>query len=319
MMGALFLSESDVERLVNMELAIEAESAVFRRRAEPDINNIPRGRARTEKCMLHVMGAASNSMGVACSKIYTSSRGSLSFLVLLHDGGTGELLAVLEGNRLGAVRTGAVSAVATDLMARPDSNTVGIFGSGRQARTQLEAVCFVRDIVEAYVYSPNSLRRTQFAEEMSSLLGIDVVPVAKPELAAEDKDIVITATTSATPVLKAEWISEGTHLNAVGSNFLAKAELDTETIRQCKPIVVDDKEQSKIEAGDFTRPLEEGVITWQDIHELSSIVHQRLPGRTHADDITLFKSVGAAFEDLAIAKAAYELALREGVGNRLPF
>lgn len=318
-MGALFLNEADVERLITMELAIEAQSAVFRRRAESDVTNILRGRARTEHCMLHVMGAASNSMGVTCAKVYTSSRGSLSFLVLLHDGGTGELLAVIEGNRLGALRTGAVSAVATDLMSRPDSNTVGIFGSGRQARTQLEAVCFVREIVEAYVYSPNSLRRTQFAQEMSTLLGIDVVPVAKPELAAEDKDIVITATTSATPVVMADWISEGTHINAIGSNFLGRAELDSEIVRQCKPIVVDDKEQAKLEAGDFTRPLEEGTIGWQDVHELGSVVHLRFPGRTHADDITLFKSVGSAFEDLAIAKATLELALREGIGHRLPF
>lgn len=317
-MSALFLSESDIERLMNMELAIEAAGAVFRRRAEGDIENIPRGRARTERSMLHVMGAASQSMNVTCAKIYTSTRTKTRFHLLLHDGDSGELLAIIEGRRLGALRTGAISGLATDLMARADASTVGVLGSGLQAKFQLEAVSCVRDIVEAYVYSPNPDRRSLFAREMSAILGIEVTPVAKPELAAEDKDIVITATNSARPVLAADWIAEGTHLNAIGSNALARAELDPQSIRLCRPIIVDDKDQARLEAGDFVRALDDGILRWEDVHELAAVVHQRVLGRERPDDVTLFKSVGAAFEDLAVAKAAYELACREGVGQRLP-
>lgn len=317
-MSVLFLSEADIERLLTMEVAIEAVGAIFKRRAESDITNIPRRRARLKKSILHVMAAASGTMETTCTKIYTSTRENTQFHLLLHDGASGELRAILEGRRLGALRTGAVSAVATDMMARADADTVGVFGSGLQAKFQLEAMSHVRDIEEAYVYSPNPEHRALFARDMSAILGINVVPVSKPELAAEDKDIVITATTSASAVLLGEWIAPGAHINAIGGNFLSKSELDLETMRICRPIIVDDKEQCRSEAGELVLAVEEGIVDWADVHELGDVVHQRLVGRGHADDVTLFKSVGSAFEDLAVAKAAYDLAIREGIGQRLP-
>ena len=318
-MAALFLRESDVVKLLPMATAIEAVESVFRKQALTEVANVSRGRARTDHAMLHIMGAAAKTLGAMCCKVYTTSRKSANFLVLYFDGKTGETLAVIEGDLLGRIRTGATAGVAAAHMARPDADTVGIFGSGKQARTQLEAMCTVRKITEAYVYSPKEDNRESFASEMQMLLGVPVRAVHRPELAAEDKDIVVTATDSAEPVLLSEWVAEGTHLSVVGSNFVGKAEIDVELVRRCEPIVVDDKEQARMEAGDLVKAVDAGVVRWSDVHELGNVVVGRYPGRHEAADVTIFKSVGAALEDLAVAKAVYDAAMAQGMGEKLPF
>lgn len=318
-MAAIYLTEDDVDSLLSMEMAIDVVADVFRRQASGEVANIPRARARTDHGMLHVMGAAAKTLDAFAIKVYTTTRSGARFFVHLFSGHTGELLAVIAADLLGAIRTGAVSGVATRIMARQDASTVGVFGSGKQARTQLEAICEVRDIVEAYVYSPSAAHRERFAHEMSSELGVEVTPVGKPELAAEDKDIVITATTSIEPVLSSDWIDEGAHLVAIGSNFLGKTEIDLKTIGRCESIVVDDKEQARLEAGELVKAVEDGVVRWSNISDLASVIVQKSPGRRHSDDVTLFKSVGTAFCDLAVAKAVYERAIVEGIGASLPF
>lgn len=318
-MAAIFLSETDVEQLLTMEIAIEAVETVFRKHAMTEVANIARGRARTDMGMLHIMGSAAKTLNAMCCKVYTTTQIESRFLLHLYDGHSGELLAIMQAESLGAIRTGATSGVATQHMARSDADTVGVFGSGRQARTQLEAVCQVRNIEEAYVFSRKEENRNAFAREMSAVLGVDVKAVSRPELAAEDKDIVITATRSSTPVLSGEWIGPGTHINAIGSNFLGRSELDLETIRKCDPIVVEDKEQARLEAGDFGQAMEAGIIRWSDIVELGNVVVDRYPGRHGPDDVTLFKSVGVSFEDLAVARKVFDLAKAAGMGVALPF
>lgn len=318
-MAALFLSEADIDGLLTMEAAVEAVTQAFRRQAMTEVMNIPRHRVRTDLTMMHLMGAAAKTLNALCCKVYTTNKRGANFFIHLFDGKSGELLAIMQGKRMGAIRTGAVTGLATQHMARTDANTVGVLGSGLQARTQLEAICLARTIVEAYVYSPNVDHRESFAKEMATELGIEVRAVAKPELAVEDKDIVVTATDSVDPVLLGDWVSEGTHINAIGSNFLGRAELDPETIRKCDPIIVDDKEQCRLEAGDFTKAMEEGIVRWSDIGELCNVVVGRTPGRHTPEDITLFKSVGVAFTDLAVARTVYDRAIEQGVGLELPF
>jgi ornithine cyclodeaminase/alanine dehydrogenase-like protein (mu-crystallin family) len=150
---------------------------------------------------------------------------------------------------------------------------------------------------------------------MSEVCQCDVDPVPRPELAAEDKDIVITATTSREPVLNGHWIAEGTHLNVIGSNFIGKAEVDAVTVRRCDSIVVDSKDQARIEAGDFVPALEEGSIHWADIHELGQVIVGRYTGRAHPEDVTMFKSLGIALEDIAVAGRLYAKAQAAGVGR----
>src|SRR5262249_10225304 len=157
-------------------------------------------------------------------------------------------------------------------MAQPEASEVGLFGTGKQARTQLQAVCSVRKIRHVHVYSPNEEHRRLFAQEMTEVCACEIEPVPRPELAAQDKDIVITATSSREPWLNGNWISEGTHMNVIGSNFLGKAEVDAVAVRLCESIVVDSKDQARIEAGDFQQALEEGSIHWSDIHELGQVI-----------------------------------------------
>src|SRR5262249_46885643 len=166
--------------------------------------------AVTAHAMLHLMGATAKSLGVMGSKVYATSRkGPAEFLCTLFDGKTGALLALIQADYLGQVRTGAASGVATKYMARPDAAEVGRFGSGKQARTQVEAICKVRKVRRVSVFSRSEERRKSFAEEMSKRCEVEVVSVARPEQAAEDKDVIITATTSREPVLSGQWVPQG--------------------------------------------------------------------------------------------------------------
>ena len=234
---------------------------------------------------------------------------------MLFDGKTGALLCLMQADYLGQMRTGAASGVATQYMARPDATEVGVFGSGKQARTQLQAICKVRRVRQAHVYSPNEERRKQFAREMCELCQAEVVPVPRPEMAAEKKDIIITATTSREPVLNGDWIAEGAHINAVGSNFLGKAEVDAPTIRRCATVVVDSKDQARLEAGDFQQALEDGSLHWSNVRELGQVILGRYAPRKRPQDITLFKSLGIAIEDVALAARVFAKARAEGVGR----
>jgi alanine dehydrogenase len=316
-MSVLLLTEDDVRRVLTMEMALEAAEDGLRKMALDEVQNIPRARCQTDHAMLHVMSAAAKSLGFLGYKAYGTSRKGQHFHIGLYDGKTAALLALIQSDYLGQMRTGAASGVATQYMARPDASEVGLFGSGKQARTQLQAICKVRKIRRAQVYSPNEERRRRFAADMCELCQTDVEPVPRPEMAAEDKDIIITATTSREPVLNGHWIAEGAHINAIGSNFLGKAEIDDVAVRRCDSIAVDSKDQARIEAGDFVQALEEGSIHWADVHELGQIIVGRYTGRAHPQDVTLFKSLGIAIEDVAVAARVYDEAQAAGLGRRL--
>jgi ornithine cyclodeaminase/alanine dehydrogenase len=314
-MPMLLLTEEDVRRLLTMDVALEAVEDGLRKLALDEAQNVARARTQTDHVMLHVMSASAKTLGVMGYKAYTTSRRGTHFQLCLFDGKTGAPLALIQADYLGQMRTGAASGVATQYMARPDASEVGLFGSGKQARTQLAAACRVRKIRRVQVYSPNEEHRRRFATEMSHQCETEVEPVPRPEMAAEDKDIIITATTSREPVLNGHWISEGTHINAIGSNFLAKAEIDAVGVRRCESIVVDSKDQARLEAGDFVQALEEGSIHWADVHELGQVIVGRYTGRAHPQDVTLFKSLGIAVEDVAVAARVYAKAQAAGVGR----
>ncbi len=317
-MAVLLLTEDDVRRLLTMDMALEAVEQGLRKMGLDEAENVPRSRAQTDHSMLHTLSAAIKSMGMMGVKVYATSRkGPTQFHLSLFDGKTGALLCLMQADYLGQMRTGAASGVATNLMARADASEVGVFGSGKQARTQLMAICKVRRVRQVHVYSHSDERRRQFAVEMSEKCQTEVVPTAHPERAAENKDIVVTATNSREPVLHGQWLAQGTHVNAIGSNYLTKAELDVEVFRRAATVVVDSKDQARLEAGDFQQPLEEGVLHWADVRELGQVVVGRYPGRRQPQEITLFKSLGIAVEDVATASRVYARARNEGVGRMI--
>lgn len=314
---ALLLKEHHVFELLDMPTAIAAVEQALTDQAEGVATNRPRYRVATPTSQLHVMAAGDRRMGVYGLKAYTASRKGARFLVLLYESETGDLLAIMEADRLGQMRTGAASGVATKYMARPDAATVGVFGTGWQAESQLMAVCAVRAIKAIRVYSRSQERRESFARKMTSMLGIEVAPVNTPEEAVVDQAIIITATTSREPVFDGKLVSSGAHINAVGSNFLSKSEIDIETIRRAAIIAVDSVEQSKIEAGDLMPAVERGVIQWESVTELGRIVAGQIKGRASDDDITIFKSNGIALEDIAVAIQVYNRARERGVGEEV--
>ncbi len=318
-MPVLLLSENDVRSLLTMDMAMEAVEDVLRQMGNEDAQNTPRARCRTERIMLHTMSGAAEDLGYLGYKAYTTGRCGARFHVALHDGESGELLSFMQADYLGQVRTGAASGVATQYMARPDATEVGIFGSGKQARTQAWAVSKARSVRRIQVYSPNEERRREFAREMTDVCQCEIVPVPRPETAAEDKDIVITATNSREPVLHGNWINEGTHLNIMGSNRINAAEIDSVVIRRADSIAVDSKVQARIEAGDFVQALEEGSLEWAQVHELGQVIIGKYTGRAHPEDITLFKSLGIGLEDVAVAARVYEKAREFGVGRMIDY
>jgi ornithine cyclodeaminase/alanine dehydrogenase-like protein (mu-crystallin family) len=300
-----------------MKTALEAVEQCLLDQAEGEATNRPRYRVAMPASQLHVMAAGDRRLGVYGLKAYTASRKGARFLVLLYESETGDLLAMIEADRLGQMRTGAASGVATKYMARRNAETVGIFGTGWQAESQLMAVCAVREIKSIKAYSRDRERREAFARKMTALLRVEVTAAETPEEAARDQAIIITMTTAREPVLRGEWVAAGTHVNAAGSNFLTKSEIDVETIRRAAIIAVDSVDDSRLEAGDLLPAIERGVISWESVTELGRIIAGQVRGRTSESDVTLFKSNGIALEDISTALRVYKLARERGIGESI--
>jgi len=316
-MGALFLTEEDVATLVDIGDAVSAVEDAFRRWGAGQAVNVPRVRAAAPGIVLHSMSAAAEYLGFVGWKNYTTTREAARFHVALYHQTSGELAALIEADWLGRLRTGAATGVAAQWMAVPEAREVGLFGAGRQAETQLMAITHVRPIERAFVYSRTSDRRDAFAERMGEQLGIEVVAADRPQEAAEDLPIVITATNSREPVFDGEDLAEGCFVAAMGSNWLKRAEIDTTVVRRADSIVCDSVEACRNEAGDFVEAIEKGHFDWSQAIDLADVVVGRHAGRKHHDSVCLFKSVGLAIEDLALAAVCYERASQQGVGRML--
>ena len=317
---AIYLSEADVRELLTMELALKAVEDSFLMLADGSALQHPRARLNpASNSYLHYMAAADTREHYMGLKIYTSSPQGLKFIIPLFDTESGDLLAMIEANYLGQVRTGAASGVATRLMARADAKTLGIIGTGLQAHTQLQAIALVRKLERIRVFGRNEERRGNFAREMTERLKIPVEAVNSPEAAVRDADIVVTSTNSTKPVVEGRWLSPGTHINAIGANFPQKRELDSDAVARAAIIAVDSREQSKIEAGDLIQAFAGDEEKWSRVRELSDIAAGRTPGRTSSNEITLFKSNGIAIEDIVTAGRIYEIAREKKRGVRLPF
>ncbi|GAC1429785.1 MAG: ornithine cyclodeaminase family protein [Thermoanaerobaculia bacterium] len=229
--------------------------------------------------------------------------------VLLHSGETGELLAVMNASAITAIRTAAVSAVATKLLARDDAKTLAIIGAGVQARSHLEAIPLVRKIDRVRVYSRTRARAEQLDAEVTGSV----------EEAVRDADIVVTATNSKEPILRREWIRPGTHINAVGSSVATAREIDSATMSAAS-LFVDRRESAVNEGGDYLFALREGAIDERHIRaEIGELLVGSAKGRTSRDEITIFKSLGLAIEDLASAAFIFDKVRRTGGGTYVEF
>jgi ornithine cyclodeaminase/alanine dehydrogenase-like protein (mu-crystallin family) len=316
----LLLTEADVRQLLTMPVALEAVEASFRGLAEGTALVHPRRRLHLQGfSYLHYMAAADGAGGYEGMKIYTSSRHGLRFMIPLFRANTGELLAFIEADYLGQMRTGAATGVATKLLAAPNAKTVGIIGTGVQAKTQLEAIVAVRKVERVFAFGRDANRREKFAEEMTAKLGVPVRPASSAEETARRSEILVTATTAKEPVLKGAWLRPGMHINAIGANFPEKRELDSEAIDRADAIFVDSCEQSKMEAGDLIQAFRENPERWNEVRELSTLFKSGAAGRSSPEQITIFKSNGIAIQDVVTAGKVYELALERNLGKQVAF
>ncbi len=237
-------------------------------------------------------------------------------LVLLMDPETGAPTAICEGGFLTAWRTGAASGAATDLLARPDASRLAILGAGAQARTQLLAVAAVRELERVRVFSPTEANRDDFAVEMSAETGIPVFPVDSPAAAVADADIICAATTATDPVFEGAAVGAGTHVNGVGSFRPEMRELDLELIRKSR-MFVDSRAAAAVEAGELIDAERRGGSRREDWTELGELIEGSRPGRSNSDEITLFKSVGLAVQDVAAGALAVTRARELGIGTEV--
>ncbi len=314
---ALHLTEHDVAGLLTMDLALECVEKVHLALGAGGVN-LPRRRLPTPGGMLHDMAASLPGHDVFGVKLYATGHGAPRFLVLLYRGSTSELLALIEADQLGRMRTGAASGVATRHMAREDARVLGLIGTGGQALTQAMAICAVRPIERVLVFGRDPDRRAQFVESLSREVTAEVVAVEAPRAAIEPADVVATMTSSALPVFDGAWLKPGTHVNAAGSNHLKRREIDGTTIRRAARIVADSVEQAQIESGDLAAAVTDGLVDWPSVIDLTDVVCGNVPGRADRDEITLFESHGLAAWDVATAVALYDLALERGLGHSVP-
>jgi len=315
----LHITEADERAVLTMPLAVEAVEEISRKQATGEVIVHPRRRFEfAGGGFFHYMAAADFSSGFVAMKQYTYVRGKLRFLVPLFEMAPGDLVAMIEADYMGQLRTGAASGVATKYLARKNSRVAAIIGTGGQARTQLEAVAAVRKLESARAYGRDAAKREKFCAEMSQRLGIPVHPSSSAAEAVRGADIVSTATTSVQPVVTGADLSPGVHINAIGANHAHKRELDDEAVASADIIVVDSVEQSRQEAGDLIIAFHGDEICWTGVKKLSEIVAGKASGRTSDTEVTLFKSNGIASWDLAVAMKVYAMARGKKLGRELP-
>ena len=298
----LRITEDQVRAALSMPAAIEAVEEAFKQLADGSAINHPRRRVILPTgSVLHYM-AAGTPKYFGLKAYSTNPQSGAHFTVLLYHTPDGIPIAEIEANHLGQIRTGAASGVATKYLARENSSVLGVIGSGFQAETQAEAVAAVRPIRLVRVWSRSADKRQEFARRLAERTQIEVQAVESARDAVNDADIVVTATNAKEPVLEAEWIAPGTHINAVGSNQIGKRELPTELVYgKADLVTVDSVEQSKMESGDLMIPLKENARLSYRAVEFANIVSRKLNGRTSDNEITVFKSNGLAVEDVAAA------------------
>lgn len=243
-------------------------------------------------------------------------------VVIVVDAETGRPVALMDGTYLTALRTGAASGVATELLARPDARVAAVFGAGAQARTQLLAVCTARSIEKVWIYDAVPEAALAYVEEMKQYgqpVPTNITVAGSPAEAASNASVICTATTSATPVFDDGDLKPGTHINGVGSYTPQMQEIPSETVARAK-VVVDSRSASLVEAGDLIIPLKEGLISEADIHgEIGQVAAGVIPGRESADEVTFFKSVGVAVQDVAVAGLVLRRAAEQNLGIEVDF
>jgi alanine dehydrogenase len=312
----LHLTEDDVKATFSMADALRVLDAAARKLSAGSAMNAPRQRVSAGAAALHVLPAALD--GRVGHKSYTVGPRGAHFWVTLYAPG-GEMLALIEANTLGQIRTGAASGLATRHLARSDALRLGIIGTGFQARTQVEAICAVRPIERVRAWGRDPEHLESFCAELSAQLDRPIDAARSAREVVESADVVATMTSASEPVFAGEWLAPGTHVNAAGSNRPTAPEIDVETVRRSAIVTVEDVAQAKVESGDLLAAVAAGVFRWDDAVRLADVVAGRAAARADDRQITLFESLGVGIWDIAAASHVYDACVERRRGVALPF
>jgi alanine dehydrogenase len=305
----MYLTEADVARLLTTEEAVAAVEACFQRMARGSVENRPRYRLDLDGGRLAVMAASDLELGYAGVKAYPGFRTGVVFAVLLFRADSPELVAVIEADKLGQLRTGAASGVAARYLARAEAKTLGVIGCGWQAESQVASIRAAVPTIErvvAYCRTP---------EKLASFCAAVGAEPGDSHRDPATQDVVVTVTTSRDPVLRGEWLQPGALVCAVGANDLSRRELDNVVLERAAFVCCDSIEDAKLESADLVEPIAAGVLDWLEVHELQAVVTGEVTGRGTDDDVVLFKSNGLAAWDVAVAAAVVDKARAAGAGR----
>ena len=327
---SLLLNRETIQGLLNMEDTIGILEQAFGELAEGTSIMPPRtavsdpdhnGWYAFMPAQLKKMGA----LGIKAVTVYKDNQAKFGLpvtpaTIILMDGETGKTISVMDGGYITAMRTGAVSGLATRYMARPDAKVAGVLGTGVQARAQLSGMATAHKLERAICFSMDTPENQQkFADDLAGQTGVPVSVVGSVQELIEGSEILALATTATTPVVDGDWVQPGTHINAIGSHAPGVRELDTKTVVKSK-IICDNVEACLAEAGDLQIPMEEGALKESDIRgEISELVSGQKKGRESDSEITLFKSVGLSIQDISVAYHVYGKARAQGVGTEFEF
>ena len=312
----IYISTDEVKRLVTIQDAIDSLETSFAHWSDKATANLPRRRLRVDNAGLNVMAGAIPGSDYFGYRAYLPKIGYNALILLsLKDKAP---VAMIDLNWASTTRTGAATGVATRKMARADAKVLAVIGTGRQSPDQIRAVALVRKLDRIVVFSRDAAKRDAFAKKIQDELGIATVGAASAEACVEGADIIVTATNATAPVLKGAWLKPGMHVNGIGANGLDRIELDEDCVLRADQIVTDQVEQAKIEASALVNLADKGKLDWSKVVELGEIVEGTVATRTSPTQITLFHSLGIAFEDVAFGAMIYERAKAAGLGQKMP-
>ncbi len=320
------LTGAEVLQVVDMDLALTAAEAAFRAYAEGRVNMPPKSYLQLSKGDFRAMYGTLTLEREICGLKWVSAhpanpqRGLPTIMakIILNDPETALELADMDGTYITNYRTGAAGGLAARYLARPEAASVGVIGAGVQARMQLAALCKVRDIRQVTIYNRTPARAQALKEELASRYDLQLMVAEHPQEAVQGKDIIVTTTASTSPLVQADWVSPGTHINAIGADAAGKQEIVPAIFRKAK-VIVDDLAQAQ-HSGEINVALAQGYFRVDQIHaSLGEVVAGKKPGREHPDEITIFDSTGLIIQDLALGQAVLQLAQERGLGEYKEF
>ena len=310
----IHINDDQVRDLLPMKECMQALEDAFRSEAEGVGGSLVRQTLYFPGGRLRLMAGSAPGLDTFGFKTY----GGGVNLVLVFSVSNNSLEAIMESRALSEIRTGAAGGLATKYLATEDASTIGIIGSGAQAKAQVEAICAVRPIKHVMVHTRTPQNREPFAAELNDAFDLEAVPVATAEECISGSDIIITATGSRNPVFDAVWLKPGAHINAIGATTPGRCEIDETTVGRCDVVVVESLAQAKVECGELIMAEERDTFQWSQAVELRHLVSGVAGRRPDKEAITLFDALGVAMEDMAAAGVVLKKAKEQGLGQQLP-